>query len=94
MFCFWCQHGTVPKRLDEKGFVWIHLECLMEISELRDDIRGVKAILAGKRNESVERFLHRMQQFDTRWNNLESLLTKKSTEKHHKNTTGVRPNEN
>lgn len=73
MFCFWCEMGTVPKNLREKGFVWIHQKCFIELIELRDDFKGVKEILEGKRNEEIEIFLERMRKFDERWKKLETL---------------------
>jgi hypothetical protein len=66
--------GTVPKNLNKKGFVWIHLKCFLEITELKDDIKSVKEILAGQKNETVERFLQRMEQFDAHFERLAEKL--------------------
>ena len=74
MFCLWCQYGNVPKSLNEKGFVWVHLSCLMELQDFRQDTKAIKEILEGKRNESIEVYLERMQNFDKKWNNSMKLI--------------------
>ena len=74
MFCFWCQTGNVPKNLQNKGFVWIHLDCLMEINDFRQDTKAIQEIIKGKRNESIENYLERMQEFDRKWNNSMKLI--------------------
>lgn len=74
MFCFWCQPGDVPKNLEEKGFVWIHLECLMELSNFKDDLENLKKILHGSKHESVESYLKRMQDFDHKSKKIMNLV--------------------
>lgn len=64
MFCFWCQIGKVPKNLIEKGFVWLHIDCLNELMNLRQDNRALREILQGKKNETVENYIIRMNDFD------------------------------
>ena len=65
MFCFWCEPGNIPKHLNEKGYVWVHLDCLMALSNFVDDLKAVREILEGKRdNDTVESFLIRMGKFD------------------------------
>jgi len=76
MFCILCQTGITPKNLEEKGFVWIHVKCFMELFDFTSDYKSVKDILAGNKNESVEKFLTRMYEFDERWNNSLEILKK------------------
>lgn len=76
MFCFLCESGRVPRNLEQKGFVWIHLDCMMELFDFHNDFKTVKEILAGNRNESVEKFLTRMYEFDARWENSIKLIKK------------------
>jgi len=76
MFCILCQTGTIPKNLKEKGFVWVHLDCFMELFDFRNDFKTVKDILSGNRNESIEKFLTRMYKFDERWKNTMKILKK------------------
>lgn len=74
MFCFWCEPGNLPKNLREKGFVWIHLDCLQELMDFKDDIKSVQKILKGEKNETIESFLKRMQDFDKKWTNITNQL--------------------
>lgn len=75
MFCFLCEVGTVPKNVQGKGYVWVHLDCLMEMFEIKSDFESVRAILKGERDkEPVEVFLERMQNFDKKWRNSLKLL--------------------
>ena len=64
MFCFWCESGKIPKNLREKGFVWIHLKCIIEISNLKQDIDSLKKILSNEKDETITSFLERMTNFD------------------------------
>lgn len=74
MFCFLCQAGKVPKHLDEKGFVWVHLDCIMELFDFHNDFKTVKEIIAGNKNESVEEFLTRMYDFDKKFEKIKKLM--------------------
>jgi len=69
MFCFWCETGRIPRNLEEKGFVWMHLECFMNITNLHHDIKSIKERLEGRNSEPVERFIKRMEEFDKRVKN-------------------------
>jgi len=68
MFCFLCQSGNIPKNLQNKGIVWVHQKCIMELFDFHNDFKAIKEILAGNRNESIEKFLTRMYRFDEQWN--------------------------
>lgn len=80
MFCFLCHSGKVPKNLRDKGFVWVHLDCIMELFDFHNDFKTVKEILAGNRNESVEAFLTRMYKFDEKWKNTLQFIKKLNNE--------------
>lgn len=81
MFCFLCQVGTIPRNLEEKGYVWVHMDCIMELFDFHSDFKTVKKILAGNRNESVEKFIARMYKFDDKWDNTIKFLKKESKKK-------------
>lgn len=71
MFCFWCQEGFLPRYMEEKGFVWVHLKCFTELNDIRMDYEGIKEILEAKeKSEPVERFLKRMEEFTEKWDEL------------------------
>lgn len=76
MFCFWCQSKSIPKRMREKGFVWLHEKCFGEIIDFKDDLKKVREIIEGKeeKSETVERFLRRMEQFDAHFKELEKVF--------------------
>jgi len=80
MFCFWCEPGDVPKTLEDKGYVWIHLDCIMELSNQISNITSIKEILEGKKNEEIDAFLKRMNQFDNHTKKMLNYLTKKERE--------------
>lgn len=75
MFCFWCESKSLPKRLADKGFVWLHLKCFEEIASFIEDLQAVKEFLEGKRkNDTVEQFLERMKRFDAKLKELQEIL--------------------
>ena len=75
MFCMLCQVGSIPKNLQEKGFIWVHLDCMMKLFDFKSDMESIKEFLEGKRtNESVESFLERMAEFDKKADNTIKLL--------------------
>ena len=64
MFCIWCQSSITPKNLREKGFSWIHLECFINIINLKQDIEAIIEILNKERDENISEFIKRMKEFD------------------------------
>ena len=78
MFCFYCESGNVPKNLEKKGFIWIHLDCFMKLNNFKNDLTSVKEILEGMgSNETIESFINRMQEFDKKWDNTTKILKEK-----------------
>lgn len=75
IFYVLCESGIVPRNLREKGFAWIHLDCMMKLFHFRSDMKTIKEFMEGKRtNDTVERFLERMEEFDKKWEKTTSFL--------------------
>jgi len=74
MWCFWCEDGYLPKNMARKGYVWVHLKCLEELLNMREDVNAIKRILAGEQDETVQHFLNRIGDFDRRWENTMKII--------------------
>lgn len=78
-WCCWCESGTTyesSRIFREKGLLWIHETCFRELMEAGDNIKHIREIIEGKAkvDETVERFLKRVEDFDRRWNNAMKML--------------------
>ena len=87
-WCMWCEMGDqYPPMYKRNGMVWIHESCFLEITDLKGEIKHIRALLDGKepgpKGDTIESFLERTEDFKKRWNKSMELIErlKKSEQK-------------
>jgi len=76
MKCVWCESDVKPNK---KGFMYFHLECFEDFDGITCDTKKIKELLLNdnQKDDTVRRYLERMENFELKWNNsIKALINK------------------
>ncbi len=74
--CVWCD-GEADFG---KDMMYIHKKCYFELTDVASEIEGIKEFIEGKRpnknlpDDTIEKFLERMEDFRVKWSNSMKLI--------------------
>ncbi len=70
MWCFYCQSGDTSGVVFKNGFAWIHQTCFEELLDNANSVEQILKIVNGEKpDDSITKFIERMEDFKRRWGN-------------------------